>query len=353
MRIACVSFYWGENEIGGAQVPAIALADWFKRLGLEADAVGFTGTGKPGKRFVKPSIPITLYKNKEYAEALNSYDFIIFVTYGMRKDFNNNHSKYFDPIKTPFMGIIHGEGDPKLYLDYEIIDLHPYNKGYIITSDDSFEHFKYLKKPKYKIYPLTLPDYLLKSEDKWIDNPTGLVYAARLTSLKWINLLAEYSKSQTFRDTVGPIDVYGTAPIWHIEDKINKEIQPQWNRYDKFYSVYDIAANKEKLGKYKFYWEVFGNRRWKFYLRRLNLSAAEAISCGCVLIANPLSVPYSLLSTIRSVNIDGSDSTPDRLCKDLDLYYESRRERMRDALLASEYSYRGVEAQVKDFISKL
>ena len=351
MKIGALSFHYSEAEVGGAQVPAVAFSEWMKEFGNSCDLISFTSSGKKPKSYVNPSQDILVFKEKDYFEVVNSYDLLFIATTGRMKE-KDNFYKYFKDLKTPFITMIHGEKEQNKRIYYEIEDIcnHTSCKIVLFTGKTSLNDWIDLRPRKKIFYPCTLPSYLLKNDSKFTKSKDGVVYAARLTTLKHPSKLAELSLDAEFCSLVSnKVDVYG-ATSYFIEHAIKAS---NWNRLPKFYNIYNIDDSKKMLSSYKYYWEVFGSSKYSKYDRRFNLSAVEAIGSGCIPIVNSeacpeWALPFSVTCNLRDYKKEDVKSSLRKISENYDYYLSI----MNSTLLDSSYSYNGVKEQVQSILEE-
>lgn len=361
MRIGCVSYHWGTNEVGGAQVPCVAFSKWCHILGVEADLLAFTASGRPSKNFVDPGqydnrLKIQTYRKSDYFSVLNSYDALFLSTTGEMYN-SNTYNEHFSDISVPFSTMIHAEPEMNARLygqEMNKIFSHPKCRVVLFTSIGLHKYYSLPKSVATTQWqPCTLPDYLLRDDTIWNPNPLGLLYAARLTSIKHPDILAKLTHNNEFLEIVKFVDVYGVAPIWHEENRL-ESFSPRWNRVKGFYNIYDVPATLEFYKKYRYNWEVFGNRKYQGYGRRLNLSAAEAVAAGQIPIVNPDVAPLWLHDVAVHLDIkDWDENDVVNRLRYIDDHYDSMRSLMRARILESEWSWESVSSRIKFCLTSL
>ena len=377
MKIASVSFHWRDDEIGGCQVPAVAFKQWCDMLhfmngtlmkdkagpSFECDLVGITKSGKPYKNYVTNHpdgkyLQIRVVKEKEWATVAQEYDFIFFGTPGPLKakpEERAQHFKtFFEHLVKPFVIMVHGEYDLKKYYTREavsqILDL-PNCKSLAVMYTG---HWGFTQKPELAFHPCTLPQYLPGSPSwpDWTLDPArrGVVFAARFSTVKNVELLANWTHDSTFMKAVGKVDAFGKSHIYQTQKRIDEEIKPAWNHQGDSFIVYDVLKWKSLLRCYRFFWDVFGSSRFVIAepLKRLNLSAVEAIAQGCIPIVDVNAVPDWVKAVSVHVDIKNPDVKSVAAQIDfLNAHYEKFIPMMVDILKTSPYSFDALKSQVE------
>jgi len=317
MKLASISFHWKTDSVGGAQLPAASMTAWANRLGVPAHNIAFTKSGKPSKAFVQPTEGLNTFPTREFYNVVNSYEAAFFATPGPAKG-PDNYDQYFKSLSIPFVVMIHGEYDLGLYSAGGVGQIvhHPMCQALLVMTEDSMPVWQRHLQPRRMLtfHPCTLPDLLLREDTEWNSGERrGLIYAARLTTVKHAPLLAELTCHDSFMAACdNTVDVHGVAPIFHIEKNCEFPNR-RWQRFPGFYNVYDVESVRRMFASYIFYWEIFGARTHKWRFRRYNLSAVEAITAGCIPIVNPQYAPdhYRTLSFSPQLDPFGDWSVED------------------------------------------
>jgi hypothetical protein len=361
MKLASVSFHWKKEEVGGAQLPAAAMTSWAKRLGVTADNLAFTKSGKPSKKFVQPMEGIRTFRSRDFYDVVNSYDAVFFATPGAIKG-PDNYEHNFKRLTVPFVTMIHGEYDLGLYAvgGVDQIVHHSMCKALVVMGEDAMPVWEEQLKPGRMLpfHPCTLPDLLLREDTQWpAEERSGLLYAARMTTVKHPAILAKLTRDDSFMAVCdNTVDVHGIAPIYHIEKNVSS-LNPQWNRFPGFYNLYDVQTVRQMFNRYAFYWEVFGSRSHQWRFRRYNLSGIEAISAGCIPIVNPryAPAPHKTLSFSASLDpfADWSVAEVVDQLKAIREHLPQVQARMRKVILNSWMSYEGVKKQAASVLDAL
>lgn len=252
MKIASVSFSHKPEQIGGAHVPAIAFKKWCDILGYDCDLVHFC----------------------DGATDLNSYDAVFFATANIPDGLE---------IKVPYVVMVHAEFD---FYESKIIE----NARSVIVIDKPMEYWHFEKQIFW--HPCTLPENLLKGDEVFEKSKRGTLYAARVSTWKNSIMLGALSNIHNFISEYGPVTIMGKAnknSYGSILDQSTSNVI----RIDGIFNLRDIQTHA-KLNRY--FWDVSGNNDYKLKVKRLNLSAFEAMKQGCVPIVDKDAIPPELHS---------------------------------------------------------
>jgi hypothetical protein len=331
----------------------MAFAQWMCKLGHTADLLAFTKSGKPSKNFVTCGLPLHTHRISDYFDVINSYELAFMATPGDLND-KDAFQTSFAYLTIPFITMIHGEYDHGFYKPQEMAKIvsHVQCKALLVVSPSAASIFQYGdSKPRLTFYPCTMPGYLLKEGHQWSNDTSGLIYAARVATVKHPQRLAELTLHDDFLEQVqNKVVVRGISgvgiPGKAMNDNLAK-INPRWERRFGFYNVYDTLQTEAAFSSYRFYWEVFGSRKHQFRFRRFNLSAVEAMRFGCIPVGNPDYIPrgaerFTIPLNPFKYNVADVVSNLREWNEDYDDYRES----MREWILNSFMSYEGVKAQV-------
>lgn len=330
-RIASFSFFADKNKIAGDQVPAVAFWKWCQLLDVDCDLV--TNANSPN--WLLP------WHQIENPAELNDYDAVFFSTMSF-------FTFDFTAVEVPYCVMLHGEYDKIMYGGDRWCDSVLLNAKCVPVIGKGF-----WANPSKEIewHPCTLPEYLIRDDEKLympINRGNSLIYSARLASSKGWDILAHLSKNKDFMSSVDDtIHVYGSINKKATQEKI-EEISPDWT-IKNGYSVYDEYAIMQRNQKYKFFWDVFYNRKHKIEMKRLNLSAYEAIKSGCIPIVDERTAPELFLKfglpTIAQISSNHkylsniSDQTSINLIEWI--------------LETKKYSFEGIKSQVEKIIHEL
>lgn len=313
MKIASVCFHLGLSEIGGAQIPAIAFAQWARLLGHECEVIG-----------ADRSVEFEHYRHISgemirhsglgcLPDTLKDYDFVFFATPGPM-NLPGFDLEIIRDITVPFIFMIHGEVDLRLYGAERVFQFlnHPECLGYAHIDYTGNYWKKTLEiapwKSSFYFHPCTLPEYLIKPESPVpsILHREGCVYAARFAKVKNPILLATLSRQPIVQDAFGGvIDVYGAANKPERMAEI-EACNPKWNMNEGPFNIYDIDKMKRIWSSYKFFWDVNSYDQYGGGIKRLNLSSIEALSCGVIPLANYESVQPFVKNLSLGIKPDGS-----------------------------------------------
>lgn len=318
-KIASFCFNTEKENIGGAQVPAVAFKRWCDILNIQCELV-------TNKKIISEYLPE--FKIIKSAEELNDFDAVFFSTPGKLD---------FEAIQIPFTVMVHAEFDKNFYADsfYESTKF----SNFVTVIGENYWNFRHQN----IWYPCCLPEYLVNDRRVRCDNKDGVVYSARLSTWKNAHLLALLSKDSRFIEKFGEVKIFGKANkskyskrINAIDEDINEEI----------YNGYDIQESRLKFSQYKYFWDVSGNFNYNIKLLRFNLACVEAMKFGCVPIIKPQSVPEKF----RDYCINIYDIIDDRK---VFLSYETLSSSIYNSLLESNYSFYAVKKQVINILCDL
>jgi hypothetical protein len=334
MRIAAVSFHWAHEDIGGAQVPAVAFKQWCDIFGIKCDLLGFTNE-YIDTMHLRPDF-VYLDLEERFLSVINGYDAVYFCTPGPMNDEGSGRFD-FSGIKVPYVFHVHGEYDlSKMYNPFNVADLTNNVSCVGIATIDPRGAFWPFSKPMFPWHPCTLPAYLWKPTDPIIrNNGEGVIYAARIARSKNPYLFSWMAKRHPH---LGPFHMYG------IRNKMGRTVieidESGIRRFPSLTNVYDVKGTMERNAKHKFFFDVFGNDTLEIKMPRLNLSAVEALRSGCIPIVDMDVVPYN----IHPISLD---------YRRISEYREPDPELYRATILSSQYSYAAVEGQVAKIVTAL
>lgn len=336
MKIASFCFHLKKEEVGGAQVPAIAFKKWCDILNVDCDLVGM------GDNFSE-DIPVPIINIEDESE-LNEYDAVFFSTPGKItiSPFN------FDKVTAKKAVMFHAEFDNRIYPAFSECAARKDMKKIVIGK--KYWGFK----QELLWYPCCLPEYLLTedivSKDTYFNNEdrSGLIYQARLSSWKNSNMLAFLSKSSNFKESVeNKIDIVGNFNNENYSEFVN-DIKPDISIENKIYNGYDFQ-NKRYLSGYNWFWDVSGTPLYKLNLKRFNLSAVEAMRFGCV----PIIKKDSLFFEAQKFSIDYEEIFHNTKLLG-NISQNASRYHMAEVLLdETEYNYNSVMKQISNIIEEL
>ena len=249
MVLASVTFSGKPEQVGGAQIPAIAFQKWCQILEVECDYLIWDQTS---------------------VDALNKYDGVFFCTTPTPAQVFNLH--------VPYTVMLHAEFDT-------VNDTLKDALAVIVTNSS------YWTMPNQMLWaPPSLPEYLMTGDEEWYQYKEGLLYSARFTTWKNVTLLAGLTRYEPFLDKWGPVYVAGQANHGHYQDNIDL-IDPNWTKITGLYNILDFDKTRAKHYQKDTYWEVFGTPKNRIQMPRLNLSAIEAMKFGLVPIIDKRSAP--------------------------------------------------------------
>jgi hypothetical protein len=255
MRLASVTFHGKESQVGGAQIPALAFKKWCDILGHESDYID--------------------YYSMTDKTMLNQYDGVFFC--------NPVNDKILAESRLiiPFVSMIHAEVDKHLIID----NANDEAEAVVVIGENYWNFHNQIL-----WYPCCFPEYLLKDNDVFRDYKHGLVYSARLSTVKNAIILASLTRYPPFMNEVEFVDVYGEYNTAWYKDAI-ESIDPNWNRIPGIYDISNFEATKGRLQKYSYFWDVSCIPSCKFEMLRLNLAAVEALKFGCIPIVDKRYTP--------------------------------------------------------------
>jgi hypothetical protein len=258
-RLASVTFNGKKEQVGGAQIPALAFKKWCDILGIDCDYID--------------------YNNLWDKQELNNYTGVFFCT-------PINYSILNEcKLNVPFVSMIHAEFDKKLIIDEA-------NDQAEAIAVIGFNYWDCFKPKQLYWHPCTLPEYLLTGDEVFEKNKSGLIYAARLSKWKNALLLSALTKYQPFMDIVEHVTVYGEANREWYENAI-EILDPNWTRIKGIYSINDFEESKNRFEKFNLFWDVCGNKNYKIKIPRINLAAYEAMKFGVIPIVDQTNTPPS------------------------------------------------------------
>lgn len=358
-KIACVAKQFNVWDVNGTLVSNCAFQQWANLLGHQADQVGFTGRGRALKHWINPGNGmLNAFRQKDYFSVLNSYDAVYFSTAGIRPSRRKPPEfMEFQHLTKPFIVGLHSEDD---YVAYEpnlrAMADHPKFRGIVVNGIEALELVP-IDTKKLLFFPCTLPAYLLKENTEWEPNPVGLLYAGRVINWRLLPILAEMTKCDEFMNEVqGTVEIRGVAPGMggHVIEEKLATMQPRWDRVEGVFDVINVPETSAMYANRRFFWDVCRIDPNKQYYRRMNLVAVEAIGQGCIPIVSPAFAPgwtheFAIAFDHRSET--GRDLIPKlRAANDS---FDTHRERMKEVILDSDWSYEGVKVQFRNLLEQL
>lgn len=361
MKIASVSFNWGADQVGGAQVPSVGFYQLAKILGHECDLIGCSASGNPPSDLVSWQLRedlhfnVKIVQNESLPDLLNKYDFIFLGTPGPMKHEDFPSSYAWSKINKPYVMMIHGETDNEFYGAQRVKEIFDHFMCKAFVSVDYAKKFwkEYQKKPELFWYPCTITQFMTDESTAIIydkeegTSRKGLVYAARLASWKNPELLARLTHDEKFMAAVdNKVDVHGITSNPETGARI-AALNPIWNKSEDFYTIYNTKAVSKKFKGRKFFWDVNGLPNRPIEIPRLNLAAYEAMSRGCIVLADHSTVaPF-----IRDFTVDFNGSSGAiTLLESVSKNFPDVREQFIHSLIKSPVSYYGALRAVKQII---
>jgi hypothetical protein len=309
MKIASVTFSGSKEQVGGAQIPALAFKKWCDIFNIECDYLNYND----------------IWDKRE----LNNYNSVFFCT-----PINNTILKECQ-LTIPFVSMIHAEFDKKLVID----DANDKAEAIVVIGINYWDCFK----PKQLYWhPCTLPEYLLTGDEVFNDDKSGLVYAARLSKWKNALMLSALTKYKPFMNIVNHVTIYGEANRAWYEDAI-EILDPNWTRVRGIYSINDFEETRNRFENFKLFWDVCGNKNYKIKIPRINLAAYEAMKFGGIPIVNQINTPESTHPFTIDLNM---------LENDINII-DYKREYMLAGASYKFYGYNQVKQQVSRIIEAL
>jgi len=358
-RIACVAKQYNQQDINGTLIANCAFQHWAYKLGHQADQVGFTGLGRPLKRWIEPGEGmLKAYPQSDYYSVLNSYDAVYFSTAGIRPSRRKPPEVMdFKHLTVPFLVGVHDEDDYAVYEKHlEHMASHPKFRGLVVNGLEALELLP-IDARKLYWFPCCLPAYLVKESTEWSEESFGLLYAGRVIHWRLLPILAELTKSDRFMEEIQwKAEIRGVAPGiggHALEEKL-AAMEPRWSRFKGTYDVYSVVEARRTYSSRRFFWDVGRTDPGKQYYRRLNLVAIEALGHGCVPIVSPEFAPewtheFSVIFDHRNWSVDDTVRKLRAVNEDYAVY----RKRMKEIMLDSPWSYEGVKAQFQKLLNAL
>jgi hypothetical protein len=357
-RIACISLQYNQNDVCGTLISNGAFQQWCYIFGHQADQVGFTGLGRPLKHWIAPGAGrLKAFRQVDCYDVINDYDGAYFSTAGIRPSSKKPPVfMKFKHLNVPFIVGVHDEDDYRAYEpNLQAMAGHPKFRGLVVNGMEALS--LPIKARKVHWFPCTLPAYLLKESTMWQDRPEGLLYAGRLITWRLLPALAQLTKSDAFMNEVqSQVEIRGVAPGiggHALEEKL-KTMRPRWSRVEGYFNVYDVKQMQAMYDRRRFFWEVGRVDPGKHYYRRFNLVAVEAIGQGCIPIVSPEFAPA--WTHEFSILFDHRNWTEQDIVSQLRAVndnYDVHRERMRDIVLNSHWSYENVKIQFRKLLAAL
>ncbi len=295
MKIASITCYNDKDKIGGGYIPAVAFKKWCDILGVDCDLLSYY-----------PGID------------LSCYDSVFLAT----SDIPFNHNRI-----PKYVVMIHAEFD---IFNRSLMD---YAKA-VVVIDKDMSYWDFHNQIFW--YPCTLPEFLLTGGESFENDRKGTLYAARLSTWKNADVLLAYSNLETFQKDYGPITVYGNAN----KEYFDTHIRTCTSNANLNIGVYNIADMPDICKQHKYFWDVSGNNKYKLQIKRLNLSAFEAMKYGCIPIVNREAVP----DEINEFSVD---------FRNLHKASELNLHKMLKAAKHSYFGYNAVKNQVERIIEEL
>jgi hypothetical protein len=321
--------------------------------------VGFTGRGKPLKHWIEPGEGRLLaFHDQDYFDVLNSYDAVYFSTAGIRPSSKRPPDfMKFQHLRVPFIVGVHDETDYAAYAEHlQAMSEHTKFRGLVVNGLEAMDLIPIMA-PKLHWFPCTLPSYLLRETTKWQENPGGLLYAGRVIHWRLLNILAELTKSDSFMNEVQQsVEIRGVAPGiggHALEGKLAL-MEPRWSRVEGPFDIFDFAQMRSMYGSRRYFWEVGRTDPSARYYRRFNLVAVEAIGQGCIPVISPEFAPtwtheFSVTFDHRIWTVEDTV----RKIREVNDDYDTRRDRMREIILNSPWSFQRVKEQFEKVLIAL
>lgn len=341
MKIASFCFHLKQDQVGGAQIPAIAFKKWAELFNIECDLV--THSDFCTSELINPDIPCQV-KIIDNEQELNEYQAVFFSTV----DHFGGSNFDFDKITIPRASMAHAEFDNTMFGGLK--------RFYSVMKTAQVPivigtHYWKLRGYEYLWYPCCFPEYLINGAEQFpMGIHEGILYSARLSDWKNAHLLAMLSKIHQFRDSVGyKISVFGKANKPKYQDLIN-DINPNWNEETSVYNVYDYPSIAKRNSQHQYIWEVSGANDYWFELYRFNLSAVEGMKFGLVPIAH-IDAVHDVCKRF-TIDIKKILSNPGYLSK---INHGKQRQLMFNHLLDYDraYTYNSVESQIERILNDL
>jgi len=332
MKIASVTFNPLTKNVGGGQIPAIAFKEWCDIFGIDCDVVGVLDQVTIGDK-ISPDVNIIL--ESTHFLMLNYYDAIFFSTPII------NSSANIEDIRKPFVVMIHGENDSKLYGQNTIDDM---------FNNPSFIDTVHIDVDKYFKEPSTLYWHTCCSPKDLIQKPikpkygNGILYAARIT--RWLNpeLFIYITSNLITTDN----HMYGHCLEQNLEDKIVSEGSNIRQRLKPF------KRGEQYNNKTSLFWDVAGYYGRPFNMKRLSLSAYEGLKKGRIPIVGKGNAPKLFDGLV--LEIDQYNFDLKKFMSDYDFFIENNcviLSKISERLITSHLGYNGVKYQVKRILNKL
>jgi len=299
MKIASVTFFT-EKEKGGGRTPAFAFNEYADLFNIECDVV-------------------EIHSHSDI-EKLNKYDAIFFAT---PPRISNS---CFKKISKPYALMIHDETDLDKYPTFRDMVAHK-NCKCLVTIDHDGDYYKKFHKKRIFWHPCCSPLYLstFKFASKDVNK---ILYAGRIVDWKNPQLFLDFCRKS-----------YNT---WGMFGKEYGNVQLE---YDGAISQYD---NMEQFaGQYDLFWDVCGTKDNKMLVKRVNLTAFEALANGMMPIVNKNAIPEALRGCF--IETDPLNFDADELHKKIIEYRMNKEERFKktiESLKISYASYQNVKKQV-------
>jgi hypothetical protein len=319
------------EQVGGAQVPAVAFKEWCELLGHTCKLF----SAFPG--YLSDDIPHPVWRLNNASE-LDDFDAVFFSTFG---DFD------FENMTVPFTFMVHAEfdiNDGNQLLINKTSKL-PLCKFVTVIGLD------YWGFEKQKLwYPCCMPEYLIDGTEEAQKNKNGLLYAARISSWKNLDILARLSNDEKFKSFAGEIKVFGAANKSQYYDLVMSN-KPDFTIDNSVFSVYDVEQIKERNSQFKYFWDVNGTTEYKIELKRVNLACVEAIKFGCIPIVDFNTIPEFMKHFCIDISDveNGISSYADYIDKD----YKNHISFMFEQMKNSQYSKQRVSSMIHNIITGL